>query len=147
MSKCQNAHMGTYKWKNNGSVSHTNHPHQRHTAGLAAESYTFLAARYVNKLHASGPWQGSYNVATRTAEPRRAKTAHNQQRSKASNAALMTSDCAVMNSLCGLEPCNLVTATYSQVTRTHLYLNYKTLATDTNAPSYLDNKISSKIRT
>jgi hypothetical protein len=41
----------------------------------------------------------SYNVATRTAESRRVKTS---QRSKASNAALVTR---------GLEACNLVTVT------------------------------------
>jgi hypothetical protein len=43
----------------------------------------------VTKLHASRS-QKNYNVATRTAEPRRVKTRRNSQRSKASNAVLLT---------------------------------------------------------
>jgi hypothetical protein len=51
----------------------------------------------------------SYNVATRTAEPRRAKTAQNSQRNEASDAVLVTSSRAVrgMKSFGGLEACNL----------------------------------------
>jgi hypothetical protein len=40
----------------------------------------------------------SYNVATRTAEPRRVKTVHNSHSSKASNSVLLTSSCAVRGS-------------------------------------------------
>jgi hypothetical protein len=50
----------------------------------------------------------SYNVATRTAEPRRVKVAQNSQRSKASNAVLMIWSCAEgggLNSFHGLEAC------------------------------------------
>jgi hypothetical protein len=51
------------------------------------------------------------NVATRTAEPRRVKTAQNSQRSKASNAVLVNYCRTVrgVKSFHSLEVCNLVT--------------------------------------
>jgi hypothetical protein len=53
-----------------------------------------------------------YNVATRTAEPRRAKTAQNSQRSKARDAVLLSKSRAVnvAKSVRGFEACNLMTA-------------------------------------
>jgi hypothetical protein len=54
----------------------------------------------------------SYNVATRTAEPRRAKTVQNSQRSKAINAVQFTLSCGRgggVKSFGGLQACNLVT--------------------------------------
>jgi hypothetical protein len=53
----------------------------------------------------------SHNVSTRTAELRWVKTAQNSQRSKASNAVLLTWSRAVRGakSFRGLEACNLVT--------------------------------------
>jgi hypothetical protein len=53
----------------------------------------------------------SYNVATRTAEPGRVKTFQNSQRSKASNAVLLSWSRAVRKPFRGLEACNLVTTT------------------------------------
>jgi hypothetical protein len=44
----------------------------------------------VTKLHTLRSQKNCCNVATQTAEPRRVKTAHNSQRSKANNAVLLT---------------------------------------------------------
>jgi hypothetical protein len=60
----------------------------------------------------------SYNVATRTAEPRLVKTAQNLQRSKTRNVVLLTYSRAVRGgeSFRGLEACDLVTATFFEIT-------------------------------
>jgi hypothetical protein len=60
----------------------------------------------------------SYNVAARTTEHRRMKTAQNSQRSKASNAVLLTQSCTergVGKSFRSVQACNLVTATEEQL--------------------------------
>jgi hypothetical protein len=66
----------------------------------------------------------SYNVATRTAEPRRMKAAQNSHRS---NAVLLTWSRAVMvvKSFRGLETYNLVTATIVSTYKTTRYHNPK----------------------
>jgi hypothetical protein len=91
-----------------------------HTTLLRTLNYRFFALTHLKKKsnfsdsHQIACFKvttKSYNVATRIAEPRRVKKAQNSQRSKASNAVLVTEQRGGVKSFRGLEACNLVTAT------------------------------------